>query len=118
MRVTLEPFAILALLSALSFFGYGSSCLFARSMRLEFERYRLSRWRVLTGCLQLAGALGILLGWYEPWLGLLASGGLTLQMLLGVGVRIVIHDRWWQALPALSYAAINAWLCAGFYAML
>lgn len=101
-------------LSALSFFVYGTSCVFTRHMRLEFERFGLARQRVIVGWTQLAGAVGLLLGFHLPGAGALAAGGLAVQMLLGVGVRLVIRDTLWQAMPAAFYLVLNAYLCVVF----
>ena len=67
--------------SALSFLGYGISCVFTKHMHLEFERFRLVRFRVIVGVTQIAGAVGLLLGLYYPLIGILSAGGLALQML-------------------------------------
>lgn len=83
-------------------------------MVLEFERYRLATFRKLTGYLQLLGALGLLIGLYAPAIGLAAASGLSLQMLLGVGVRIKIKDSLLQALPASSFMLLNAYLAFVF----
>lgn len=108
-------FVLLAAFDVLSFSLYGLSCLLSSRMVAEFDRYGLARFRALTGWLQLAGAIGVAMGMagYEQ-VGLLAAGGLALQMALGVGVRLRIRDRWYQALPALGYACLNASLAWSF----
>ena len=85
-------FKPLLIVSALSFLGYGLSCVFTGRMREEFERFKLAKQRVIVGVTQLVGALGLLTGLVYPVAGLIASGGLALQMLLGVGVRVLIGD--------------------------
>jgi hypothetical protein len=97
-------------LSAISFFGFGGYCLVSEAMRREFQRYGLSRYRKMTGWLQLAGAAGLVIGWVMPWVGLAAAGGLSLQMLAGLGVRISIRDPWGKCLPAAFYFVLNALL--------
>lgn len=72
-------------------------------MVLEFQRYGLSRFRTLTGALQVLAALGLLLGLVFPWIGGIAAGGLALQMACGLGVRVRIRDKWHQCLPAFIY---------------
>lgn len=99
--------------SALSFLGYGMSCLFTRHMQGEFERFGLAPYRTFVGLTQVLGAIGLLVGLGAPVIGLLASGGLALQMLLGVGVRLFIRDSLLQTLPAFLYLVLNAFLfCA------
>ena len=100
--------------SALAFLGYGISCVFTSHMVVEFDRYRLARFRVITGVLQIIGAAGLLAGLIYPLAGLLASGGLALQMLLGFGVRLKIRDSLLLASPSFIFMSINAYLCYEF----
>lgn len=96
---------------AFSFLFFGLSCLFARRMKKEFNRYGLSAYRPLTGVLQLLGSGGLLIGWfYSPVLMLSALAGLSLLMLAGVVVRIRIRDPWPALTPALFYALLCAYL--------
>jgi len=100
----------LALLSGLSFFVYGLSCLQSSAMAREFERFGLANFRVLTGVLEVCGGAGLLIGlWYTPLL-FLASAGLTVLMALGVGVRLRIRDSLLQTLPALGFFVVNGYV--------
>lgn len=107
-------FATVAVLTGLSFLAYGGSCLFARRMRTEFERYGLARFRALTGLLEVAGALGLLIGLAVPVIGFLAACGLALLMLLGIGVRLRIRDTALQTLPAVLYLLLTVYLSYGY----
>ena len=105
----------LILLSALSFLGYGLGCFFSAYLQQEFSRYRLASQCRLVGVLQCLAALGLLAGFWLPWIGQAAAGGLALMMLVALGVRIRIGDSFVQMLPAVGYLALNAGLCvAGF----
>jgi len=108
-------FPFLVGFSAVSFLFFGTGCLASRRMAREFERYGLARYRKTTGLLQLAGAGGLALGFVAPVSGFFAAGGLAVQMLLGVGVRLKIRDSLFQATPALLYCFINAYLCLRFW---
>lgn len=103
-------FHVLNLFSAVSFFGFGIACLATGAMRAEFERYGLDRFRKLTGWLQLAGATGLIVGIFTPWIGAAAAAGLCLQMLAGVIVRIRINDTALQMIPATFYCLLNGCL--------
>jgi hypothetical protein len=104
-------FVYLTGFTAVSFYLYGFSCLRSARMVAEFERYGLARFRALTGCLQLAGALGLTFGiWGYPLLGFWAAAGLSLQMAFGVAVRLRIGDSCWECLPALFYCALNGYI--------
>jgi len=100
----------LILFCALSFFAYGWSCLNSFHMVAEFKRYRLSRFRRLTGTLQILGAAGLLLGLLFPWVAGLAAAGLSLQMACGLGVRVKIGDTWIQCIPAALYMILCGFL--------
>ena len=101
----------LILFSALSFLGYGSACFLLTSFKNEFERYGLAAQRPLVGALQLGAALGLVAGLNQPWIGLAASGGLALMMLVAVGVRIKIKDPLPRTTPAVVYLVLNTYLC-------
>ena len=98
----------------MSFLFFGTGCLLTQAARAEFVRYRLARFRVLTGVLQLLGAAGLLAGLGWPPIGAAAAAGLALLMILGVGARRRIQDRWPLQVPAAAYAALNALLAVGF----
>jgi len=103
---------VLIILSALTFIFYGTLILTTNHMVQEFRRYQLERFRMLTGCLELAGGLGQLAGLYVPYLLSLSSTGLAVLMLLGTVVRIRTRDPWHAIIPALSLMILNAYLVA------
>lgn len=98
------------LLSALLFLHYGLLCLFADGMAREFQRFGLSRFRRLTGSLEVLGALGLLAGLLVPPVALAASGGLALLMSLGVATRIRVRDSVKETLPAVVLLLVNAFV--------
>ena len=104
--------------SALSFLGYGFSCVFSAHMVAEFARYRLAKFRALTGILQILGAIGLLVGLISPLVGLIASAGLAVQMLLGFCVRLKIRDSFVQASPSFIFMWVNAYLAWVFIQIL
>ncbi|MBT8043081.1 MAG: DoxX family protein [Pontiella sp.] len=94
------------------------SCLFSNHMELEFERFGLRKQRRLVGMFQLIGSAGLLVGWIMPWIGLCASLGLGLMMVLGTAVRFRVRDTLLQTMPALFFMAINFWIAYGYLAKL
>ncbi|MGB1971731.1 MAG: DoxX family protein [Flavobacteriaceae bacterium] len=102
---------LLTLFSGISFLFFGISCLISERLKEEFIRYGLPHFRILTGTLQLLGALGLFIGFLLPVLQWLSSAGLALLMLLGFAVRLKIKDRFIQSFPALFYCLLNAYLC-------
>ena len=96
--------------SAISFAGYGSACFLSAYTKREFNRYNLGSQRALVGKLQLSAAIGLLAGLSHPWMGRAAAAGLTLMMLVAVGIRIKIKDSLPQTTPALFYLALSGYL--------
>lgn len=82
---------------------------------LEFQRYKLERFRPLIGTLQIAGSLGLIAGLWLPMLGCAAAAGLVALMLLGLMVRKRLRDKLIQMVPAGGYLALNAYLSVWFY---
>jgi len=107
---------VLALTSGSAFAVYGFQTLFGVPPRGEFERYGMPRVRVFVGSMQLLGAAGVLLGIRYPLLGAAAASGLTLMMLLGLVVRLKIHDAPRLMVPAASFALVNGVLTGLFLA--
>ena len=100
----------LKIASIAAFLFYGVRVLFANAMAEEFKRYGLSQFRKLTGVLEVLGALGLLAGYVVPGLVIAASGGLTLVMALGVGVRCRSGDSVGEALQAPARFAVNLFI--------
>jgi hypothetical protein len=98
---------LLVSLSAAAFLFYGVACLVSPGLVAEFERYRLARWRVLVGTLEVAGALGLVAGWWLVPLQLAAASGLSLLMVCGLWARWRIGDPWHAMLPALTLGIVN-----------
>ncbi len=98
------------LLSALSFLGYGLTCFFSSRMVSEFNRYGFGRQRLVVGVLQIAGSLGLLIGFYNLPLTMVSSLGFALMMFLAVLVRIKIRDPVIAAIPAVLFFAINFYI--------
>lgn len=99
---------IISFLIAVIFIFYGVQCLFSAKMKAEFNRFKLTSFqRILTGVLQLLGAFGLFFGIFHQWLGLIASAGLGILMMLGFYVRIKIKDDFWQTFPSLFFMILN-----------
>ena len=101
---------IAAGISSAAFVWYGASCFVSRTTAAEFDRYRLARYRALTGALQLAGGVGLLVGLrYRPLLQLSAVG-LAAMMFLGVLVHVRLRDPAQAAIPALVLLGLNVFI--------
>ena len=79
-------------------------------MKSDFERFGLERLRTLTGLLEVLAGVGLLAGLKWPPALWLSSGGLSLLMMAGLGVRIRIGDGLLLSLPALALMILNAYI--------
>jgi uncharacterized membrane protein YphA (DoxX/SURF4 family) len=79
-------------------------------MKVEFERYGLAQFRVLVGVLECLGALGLLVGYFNRPVLIVAAAGLALTMLLGIATRIRIGDSLARTLPAIVLLILNAFV--------
>ncbi|MBC7537481.1 MAG: DoxX family protein [Bacteriovorax sp.] len=101
---------IIVFASGVVFIFYGLLCLITNHMKVEFERYQLARFRRTIGVLELLGGIGLLGGFYYPFLLIIASAGLTLLMLLGTLIRIKTKDPVWEIIPAFSLMLLNCYI--------
>jgi ABC-type sugar transport system permease subunit len=102
---------ILIVISAVAFLFYGFSFFLNSGMKEEFERYGLDKFRKLIGYLQLLGGTGLLLGLvWQPILAI-ASGGLSLLMMIGFGVRLKMKDGFWESIPSFVFMLLNGYIC-------
>ena len=92
------------------FLYFGFACLFANGMVAEFERFGLSRFRRLTGSLEILGALGLIVGYALPLLRLSSAVGLALLMLLGVATRMHVRDSLLETAPAVALLLVNVFI--------
>lgn len=105
---------VCALVSGLSFLYYGFKVLSRSASRTEFERYGVPGVRHLVGILEVLGGSGVILGLAFAPVGALAAAGLTALMVLGLIVRLRIHDAPGLMVPAAALGALNAVLVALF----
>ena len=107
----MTSFYLLAMgLSVTLFLLYGLRCLFGGGMREEFARFGIPQFRKLTGSLEVLGAVGLIVGYFVTPIAVLASGGLTLLMALGVAVRVRVRDSLVEMLPAIVLMGLNGYL--------
>ena len=92
---------------AISFVYYGLACLFSQKMVGEFERYGVPRFRLFIGMCEVLGALGLLVGFYQPVLQIISAGGLALLMLAGCMLRVKIRDSLAQTAPAFVFLLLS-----------
>jgi len=98
---------ILVLVSAGSFLFFGVYSFFLTS---EFKRYGLAKFQKLTGCLQLLGAIGLLVGLKVDLILSISALGLTLLMLLGFIVRLKVKDGVLLSLPSFLFMILNLYI--------
>jgi uncharacterized membrane protein len=96
--------------SGVAFLGYGVHCLFSKKMREEFDRFDMASLRLLTGWLEIAGGLGLLVGFSWRAVQPIAAGGLSLLMLCGLAVRVRQRDDVRLAVPATMLMLVNGYI--------
>lgn len=101
---------LVIVLLALSFLGYGFSCLFTKHMIDEFNRYGVPQFRVLVGSLEFLAGVGLLVGYLIPFVQIFAAGGLALLMLAGCLLRLKIRDSVKQIVPAFSFCMLSIYV--------
>jgi len=101
---------ILILISSISFIVYGVAYFTSAHMKNEFRRFGLEKLGLLIAVLELAGAIGLILGFRLKSILLISSGGLAILMFLGVLVRLKIRDSFWVSSPALFYMMLNSYI--------
>ncbi|MBY0383533.1 DoxX family protein [bacterium] len=94
----------------ISFLFYGASCFLSQHIRKEFVRYKMNRWRKLTGALQIACCLGLSIGFYMPIFKSLSALLLTVIMSVALIVRLRIRDSAVRTSPALIYFLLSLFL--------
>jgi len=95
------------LFSAISFLFYGITSFFSKRMLSEYARWGYKDYRILLGCLQFLGGIGLLIGLVNSTLLTVASFLLTFMMITAVFVRIKIKDTIPQMFPAILYTVLN-----------
>lgn len=103
-----------ALVSGVSFLYYGFKVLLRPALRSEFERYAMPGVRRLVGVTEVLGGTAVILGLAVAPLGAVAAAGLTVLMVLGLIVRVRVHDAPRLMVPAASLGALNAVLVVLF----
>lgn len=101
---------ILSFVTSALFLYYGAACLWSQTMIEEFERFGLARFRVLTGVLEILGAIGLAVGLFVPLIRVLAAFGLGALMTLVVIQRVQQRDSLVEMLQALVFAVITLWI--------
>ena len=101
----------LTIFNSTAFLVYGLLCIFTKYMVKEFKEFGLSKYRVLTGLLEICGGVGSLIGhFWSPHLYIFSTFGLTLLMLLGVYARVRVGQPWQKSIQALIFFFLNAFL--------
>ena len=76
-------------------------------MVLEYERWGFKNQRIILGCCQLLGGVGLLVGLKVPPLLTITSFLLLCMMISAVFVRIRINERIIRILPAILYLVLT-----------
>lgn len=99
-------------ISIVAFGWYGTFTLLSDEMAVEFERYGLPRLRVLTATLQIAGSLGLAVGYVLRPALLVSAAGFAAMMFVALLVRLKIRDPLLAMTPAFVLMSLNVFLVA------
>ncbi|SCY03837.1 DoxX-like family protein [Nonlabens sp. Hel1_33_55] len=100
--------SLLIYFSGIAFLFFGVTCLLTPRMKLEFTRFGLSTiQRQITGVLQIAGSIGLLLFTYSLLIAAISAAGLSILMLLGFITRMRIKDSVYESSPAFIFMILN-----------
>lgn len=108
----MSAFEFCILLSGIAFLGYSIAFFTGPKMKLEFKRFGLEKYALITVCFEIIGALGLLIGYFFSVKLLLeiSALGLSVLMLLGVIVRLKVKDGLFVTLPAFFFFLLNAYI--------
>lgn len=98
------------LVSSVSFLIYGISYFYSSQMKDEFKRFGLEKFGIATALLEIAGAMGLLVGLVSAPILLISSGGLALLMFLGLMARARVKDSLRVSWPAFLFMVLNAYI--------
>ncbi len=100
----------LILLSGVSFVIYGILLFFSKKMQEEFIRFKLEKFILLVGALELLGGVGVLLGIQYNWILIFSSLGLGVLMMLGFITRLKLKDSFLLSFPSLFFMLLNFYI--------
>ncbi|MEK4299311.1 DoxX family protein [Oceanobacillus sp. FSL W8-0428] len=76
-----------------------------------FKHLKLPQWfRVVTGWVEVAGVVGLIIGFWLPWVVVIAGLWFAITMLIGVIVHIRVKDSYSKSIPAFILLIISVTL--------
>ncbi|MFC4775783.1 DoxX family protein [Paenibacillus sp. GCM10023252] len=99
-------------------FGGGSKLAGAKSFVDMFEEMKLPQWfRVVTGIVQLAGAVGLVVGYWNAIVAVWAAIWIGVTMLVAVLLHFRVKDPIGKSVPAIIITLIAAALVVVYQAL-
>ncbi|MFC5471045.1 DoxX family protein [Cohnella suwonensis] len=100
---------ILQGLLGLAFLGAGFGKVSGSKMHVEgFKKWGLPQWfRVFTGLVEIVGAAGLIVGYWEPSWAALAGLGLGVTMVVAMLVHVRIKDSMKETMPSILLAILS-----------
>jgi len=108
----MSAFEFCIILSGIAFLGYSIAFFTGPKMKLEFKRFGLEKYALLTVIFEILGALGLLIGYFlsQKLLLEISAVGLSVLMFLGVLVRLRVKDGLFVTMPAFFFFLLNAYI--------
>jgi hypothetical protein len=108
--MVLELTRLVQAVMIIAFASYGAGCFLSAQMIAEYERFGSRRLRLWTGGLQIAGSVGLLVGYCSRPLLVLAAGGFVVMMSAALLVRWRLRDTLRESLPAVGFLVLSIFL--------
>jgi uncharacterized membrane protein YphA (DoxX/SURF4 family) len=100
--IILQSFLLVAMA-----FGGGSKLAGTKNFVDMFESLKLPQWfRVVTGCVQLVGVAGLIIGYWHPVMAIWAGVWIGITMLVAALSHFRVKHPVWQSMPSLVITLI------------
>jgi len=73
-----------------------------------FKSLKLPQWfRVVTGCVELVGVVGLIIGFWLPWVLVMAGLWFAVTMLIGMIAHVRVKDPFSKSAPAFMLLVVS-----------
>lgn len=97
---------------AVLFFSLGIQKIMGHEIQVDiFRNLKLPQWfRVVTGWVELVGVIGLIIGFWVPWVLVIAGLWIGITMLIGMIAHIRVKDPFSKSIPSFVLLVISVTL--------